>query len=228
MVGVRHGRGFCATRVDHDQPAATRLHGAGLALEVRYRPHAAVAGQRVGADHQQQVGAHDVGQRHRQPVAKHQSAGQLLGHLVQGGGRKHVFAAQRPGQLAKVAHQADLVRRRVAHHHRGGIASVQGDHWRQPAFDLGKGLVPAGRHMHAVAFDQRCAQPIRVFVQVFQRHALGANVPGAEHVLRVAPDADDAALLHLDLQPATGFTQRADTVVGGVGHAGLGLLGSGR
>ena len=82
--------------------------------------------------------------------------------------------------------------------------------------------------MHTVAFDQWCTQPVGVFVQVFQRHALGADVTGAEHVLRIAPDAGNAALLHLDLQPATGFTQRADTVVGGVGHAGLGLLGSGR
>ena len=64
MVGVGHGGGFGAARVDHDQPAAARLHGTRLALEVGHGPHAAVAGQRVGADHQQQVGAHDVGQGH--------------------------------------------------------------------------------------------------------------------------------------------------------------------
>ena len=124
MMLVRHGGGLGAAWVDHDQPAATRLHGPGLAFEVRHGPHAAVAGQRVGADHEQQVGAHKVGQGHRQPVAEHQPAGKLLGHLVQGGGGKHVFAAQRPGQLAKVAHQADLVRRRVAHHGSRGVTPM--------------------------------------------------------------------------------------------------------
>ena len=158
-------------------------------------------------------------------MAEHQPAGELLGHLVQRAGRKHILGAQRSRQLAKVTQQADLVRRRVAHHGCRGVAPVQGHHCRQPALDLGKGFVPAGWHMHAVAFNQRCAQPVRVFVQVFQRHALGADVAGTEHVLRVAPDADDAALAGGDLQPATGFTQGADTVVGGVGHTGLGAPG---
>jgi len=48
---------------------------------------------------------------------------------------------------------------------------------RQPAFDLGKGLVPGRLDQAAVAPDQRRAQAVGVFVQVLQRRALGADAP---------------------------------------------------
>ena len=102
VVRIGHGSGFGAARVNHDELAATRLQRLGLAFEIGHRPHAAVAGQRVGAYHHQQVRAADVGQGGGEPVAKHQAAGQLLGHLVQRGRRKHVLSAQGAGQLAKV------------------------------------------------------------------------------------------------------------------------------
>jgi len=76
---------------------------------------------------------------------------------------------------------------------------------RQAALDFGICLVPAGLFKHAVALDQRRAQAVRVLVQVFQRHALGADVAGAEDVGLVGADTDDFALLNLDFQTATGF-----------------------
>ena len=109
MVRVGHGGSFGAARVDHHQFAAARLQGFGLAAKVGHGPHAAVAHQWVGTQHQQVVGAGNVGQGDRKPVPEHQAAGQLLGHLVQRGGGKHILGAQRTGQLAEVSEQADFV-----------------------------------------------------------------------------------------------------------------------
>ena len=218
MVGVSHRSRLGAPGVNHHQAAAPGLQGFGFAPEIGHSPHAAVAGQRVGANDQHQVGAGNVGQGHREPVTKHQAAGQLLGHLVQGGGRKHVFGTQRPRQFGEIREQPDLVGCRIAHHNARRVASVHSHQGRQATLNLGKGFIPGGLHMHAVALDQRRAQPVRVFVQVFQGHALGADVAGAEYIGLMPANAGDLTVAHLDLKPAAGLAQGADAVVGGLGH----------
>lgn len=84
VVGVGHVGGFGAARVHHHQLAAARLHGFGFALE--------------------------VGHGNAESVAKHQPAGELLGHLVQGRGREHIARAQRLGHAREVQQQPHLVR----------------------------------------------------------------------------------------------------------------------
>ena len=91
-------------------------------------------------------------------------------------------------------------------------------HGGQAARDFCVRLVPSGLLEDTVAFDQWRAQPVRVFMQVFQRHAFGADVASTEHVGVVAANADDLAVAHLDLQTAAGLAQGADAVVGGVGR----------
>jgi hypothetical protein len=56
------------------------------------------------------------------------------------------------------------------------------------------------------------AQTIRVFVQVLQRHGLGADVAARERVGIVALDRDDPAALHLEGQAADGLAQVAHAV----------------
>ena len=215
---IGHRGGFGAARVDDDELATTRLHGLGLAFEIGHSPHAAVAGQWVGANHQQQFGARNVGQGDGEPVAKHQTAGELFGHLVQGRSGEYVLGAQGTRQLAKVAEQPDLVCRWIAHHHGAGVFSVGRQQGWQAALNFGKGFFPRSLYKSAIALDQRGAQAVRVFVQIFQGDALGAEVACAEHVLRVAFDAADLAALHFDFQPAAGLAQGADTVVNGLKH----------
>ena len=73
--------------------------------------------------------------------------------------------------------------------------------------------------MHAIALDQRCAQAVGVFVQVFQRHRFGADVAMAQHIGFMPTNADDGIALNLDFQTTAGLAQRANTVVrGGIGH----------
>ncbi|OIQ65403.1 hypothetical protein GALL_530380 [mine drainage metagenome] len=126
VVSIGHGSSLGAPRVNHHQAATARLQGAGFALEVRHRPHTAIAGQRVGTKHNQQLAAGDVGQRHRHPVAKHQPARELFGHLVQAGGGKHVACTQSAHQLGEIAHQTVFVGDGVAHGHRHGMAAMRG------------------------------------------------------------------------------------------------------
>ena len=215
---VGHGSGLGAARVNHDEFAAARLHGFGLAAKVGHGPHAAVAGQRVGANDDEQIAARNVGHRDGQPGAKHQAAGELLGDLVHAGRRKNGLGAQAARQLGEVGEQADFVGRRVAGDQAYGVAPVGGDQRRQAAFNFCKGLIPAHGHVHAIALDHGAAQAVRVFVQVFERHRLGADVAGAKHVGLVAANADDFLVLDLDLQAAAGLAQRANSVVGGGGH----------
>jgi hypothetical protein len=151
-------------------------------------------------------------------VAKHQTTGELLGHLVQGGGRKYIPGAQGASQLAKVREQPDLVCCRIARHHGAGMSPVHCEQWRQTTFDLSKGFFPTGFYKCTIAFDQRRTQPVRVFMQVFQGDALGANIASAEHVLCMALDAGDLATLHFDFQATAGFAQGTDAVVNSLNH----------
>jgi hypothetical protein len=217
VMRIGHRGGFGAPRIHHHQLAAAPAQGLGLAAEVRHRPQAAVAGHGVGAKHQQQVAALDVGHGHAQPAAEHQPAGQLLGHLVQRGRRIHVLRAERLRELREVQQQRHLVRRGVADHRGHRVAPVALDQGRQAALDLGEGLVPGRLDEAAVALDARRAQPIRVFVQFLQRHRLGAQVAGAERVALGAADREHLAAVVLDLEAAAGFAQRADAV-GGLVH----------
>ena len=73
--------------------------------------------------------------------------------------------------------------------------------------------------MHAIAFDQRGAQAVGVFVQVFQRHRFGANVATAQDIGFMPSYADDLCTLYFDFQTTAGLAQWANTVVrGGIGH----------
>jgi hypothetical protein len=67
------------------------------------------------------------------------------------------------------------------------------------------------------------AQAVRVFVQVLQCIALGADVAGAEDIVLCAANADDLLAAGLHLEPAAGLAQRADAVRGsGFGHGSSG------
>ena len=79
--------------------------------------------------------------------------------------------------------------------------------------DFGKRFFPTRFYKFAIAFDQRHAQTVRVFMQVFERHAFGADIAVAKHILRCAADADHLFALGANFQAATGLAQRANAVM---------------
>ena len=103
-----------AARVDHDDAPAALPDRAQAAAHVGRGQQAAVRGQRVGAQHQQVIGAVHVGDRDAERRSEHQPGGDVLGHLVDGGGREDVACAERLQQHAAVEERIEVVRVRVA------------------------------------------------------------------------------------------------------------------
>ena len=70
-----------------------------------------------------------------------------------------------------------------------------GNDGQQAALHFSKGLFPSGFNELTIALDQRLAQPVRIFMQVFQRHAFGADEPMAEHIVVCPTNAQDLIAL---------------------------------
>ena len=132
-VGARAGSGRCQSAraavsvrrgsID-DQPAAAGLHRLQPPLDAGRGHQAAVRGQRVRAQHQEVVGAVDVGHRHQELVAEHGERGEHVGELVHRRRRVAAAAAQRAVQHLGLQQRAVVVHVRVAQVDGDGVAAV--------------------------------------------------------------------------------------------------------
>jgi hypothetical protein len=225
QIGVRAGpdehvlvgqvRGPGAAGIDHDQPAAPAAQRPEPAREVGGGAEGAVGLQRVGAQHQQEVGAVQVGHRDGERMAEHQPAGHVLGHLVGGAGGEDVAGAQRPDQGRAVQRARHRVRARVAQVDAGRLAAVPLHDLVEPSLDGGERLLPADLPPQVALPDQRPAQAVGVLVQLAEARALGADEALAERVVPVAPHARHVpAVVDGQRQAADGFAQGAGPVDG--------------
>src|ERR1044071_387510 len=89
------------------------------------------------------------------------------------------------------------------------------DDRRQAALDLRERFIPGGFNKPAIAFDQRLAQTVRIFMQVLECNTFGAKIPSAEDVCRVSANAFYPPLSHGDFQTAASLTERANPMVDG-------------
>ena len=171
---------------------------------------------RVGAHHDQQVGALDVGHREGPPAAVHQVRRKVLRPLVDRAGRVAERDAGHAEQHAGVAAKGEGVRQRVA-----GVAghradAVLLDDGSEQFGAAAEGRVPADFPPLPVDLDHRAPDAVGVLVQGAERRALRADVPSTPGVVAVAADAGDPSALDLDLQSAHGFTQRTGIEVSAV------------
>ena len=153
MVGVVGGLG--AAGVDDHDLAAASAQRRGASGVVGHAPHRAVRDVRIGADHDEQVAAVDVGHRHAEHVAEEPSDGELLGHLVERCGGEDVRRPEGRGEVEHVQHHPGAMHRRVADEQpgrRGAVVVANGD---QPAFDLVERLVEGDLDELAVALHER-------------------------------------------------------------------------
>ena len=90
----------------------------------RHREEAAVRRHRVGAEHEQVVGAIDVRDRHAERRAEHQPGGDLLGELIERAGRIAVARAERRQQRLHGEGELGVVRHRIAEVDRQAVGSV--------------------------------------------------------------------------------------------------------
>jgi hypothetical protein len=86
-----------------------------------------------------------------------------------------------------------------------------------PRCDLAEGLLPTDLLPFVADSPQRPTQPIRILVNVPQRHRLGTDVTAAERVFAVAADGHDPLALHLDAQTARRLAQGAGREAYGTG-----------
>jgi hypothetical protein len=219
-VGEFGGTG--AAGVDDGQGAAARLEGLELAGEVGGGAQAAVGFEGVGADQQQVVGAVEVGHGDRVGVAVEQAAGDVLGHLVEGGRGEEAAGAEAREQHGRVEGAGHGVHVRVAEDGSDGVRPVPLDDRPQSGRDGVEGLSPGGLAQFAVLAHERRPQPVGVAVGRPERGALRADEPLAEHVVAVPARARHPGPLDGEREPARRLAEGTDAQscsgVGGGGH----------
>ncbi len=212
-MAVGQPRGLGAARVDHHQGAAAPAQLGQPPLDARRGHQAAVGGHRVGAQHQQEVGAVDVGHRQQQLMAEHLERRQVVRQLVDRGGRVAVAGAQRAQQRRAVEQHPEVVHVGIAQIDRQGVASVAPANGAQPRGGLVERLAPADLGPPRAPAAQRPAQPVGVVLDVLQGDRLGTDVAAAERIVPVAADGHDPLAGELDLDAADRLAQVAGAVV---------------
>ena len=210
-------RGLGAARIDHHQFAARgqRLEPLG---DVRRGHQAAVGNHRIGAEHQEIIGAIDIGNRQQELVPVHRGVDELVRPLVDRRRAEQIRRAQCLEQCRQVGDVAEMVHVGIAQVHRDRACAVRLLHGGEFLAGQRESLVPADRLPLRAGTAHRLGQPVRVRFQVEHGIALGADMATAERIGRIAPDRGQLAVLELQVQPADGFTQGAGAIAGNAGH----------
>ncbi|EAU66865.1 conserved hypothetical protein [Stigmatella aurantiaca DW4/3-1] len=208
-VLVRDVRRLRPARIHHHHLPPTLLNGPEPCPHVWHRHQAAIGGQRVGAQHEQVLGVIQVRNGDEQLVAKHQVRGQVVRQLIHGGGAVLVARTQGAQEARHEEQHPHVVRARVAQVRGHRLPAVCPLRLVEPSRHLVQRLLPRDLLPSARGALHRVAQPVRVLVQVLERHRLGADVSPAERILGVPADGGDAASFHFDANPTHGLTKVA-------------------
>jgi hypothetical protein len=82
----------------------------------------------------------------------------------------------------------------------------------ETSFNFRESFIPGSFNKLSVAFDEREAQTIRIFVQVFKSRAFGADKSLTENIRLMPANAFDLAVGKAKLKAAAGFAERTDAV----------------
>jgi hypothetical protein len=191
VVLVGDLRGLGAARVQDDHPPAARLELAHALGEVGHRHQAAV----------------------EELVAEDEVRDELVGELVDRGGRVAVLRAEGLEHRGAVRHRPQAVGVGVAEVDAQRVVAVLVDDARQVVGDqvvrlVPADLLPAGVGSLADA-AHRAPQPVRVGVHVGDRDALRADVAARQGIGRVAAHPDDLAALDGQLEATDRLAQVA-------------------
>ncbi len=209
LVGLL--RGLRPPRVDDDDLAAASPQRLEPAREVGCGHQRAVRRVRVRAEHQEIVGAVDVGDRDRERAAEHQPGRHLLRHLVDRARGVDVLRARGLQQHAVVREAGKVVRARVAEIDRQRVGTVPLTDRGESRVDRLERLVPRDLVERVAAAHQRLTDPIRIGFELLQRRALRAQETVTEDVVAIAAHERDRAPVEMELEPARRLTQMAGT-----------------
>jgi hypothetical protein len=189
--------------------AAARADGVEASEQIGRGEQAALRSVRVGAHHDEIVGAVEVGDRERPHPAEQERRRHVLRPLVDCARRVEPLDARHRCERGDIARQREVVR--------GGIADVGGqgglpmplEHAAQQALHFCERLVPAHFAERLAVSDQRRAQTIGIVVDLAERGALGTDVALTPHIVLVRADLGDPVALDRDLESAHRLAQRA-------------------
>ena len=218
----------CPSRIHHHHLAAALTDRLETSWPVGCGGQAPVGLIRVGPEHEEIGGAVDIRNRDQIGVSEHETRRDVLRHLVDGGcaedalGPEHL---EKDPRVEDARHRMDVGIPQIDAH---GIVPMLGDDGQKVGFDQSECLVPRRRLMPVAPLDQRNAYPVRVFVDLAQCRALGADEPVAENVVAVSPDPDDLLIRVGDLETAGRFTEWASPEVDRIGHLAATITSSAR
>ena len=216
-VPVGHGGGLGPARVHHHETPSPRPQRGEPVGDPGGGHQAAVRGDGVGPQHEQEAGPVDVGHREEELVPEHLERREHLRQLVHRGGREAGATSQRPGEERDAQDGPVAVHGGVAHVHAHRVAPVPALEVGDPVGRLGERVVPGDRFPAVPHPPHRLADPQGVAHHVGDGGRLGADVAAAERVVPVTPDAGDAAALELHGDAAGRLAQHAG-VEADLGH----------
>ncbi len=208
-VLVRLGRRLGAAGIHHHQLAAALPQLVQPARDSARRHQAAVRGARIGAEHEEEAGPVDVGHRQEELVAEHLQGREHVRELVDRGGGESGARSQRAGEERDAEHRRVGVDAGVPQVERHRAPAVLPLHRRQPLAGLVESRVPGDGAPPLAFAPLGLPDAVGIALHVGDRRRLGADVPAAERVVRVATDALHRGAVHLDGETAHGFAQHA-------------------
>ena len=146
-------------RVDDDHAPATLDDVAKIVTDLGIGQGRSVGHQRVRAEHEQEVGVHDVGQREDGGRAVEEPVGDLPSRLVLRPGGVVVARADGVHESLGPGAMGRAEGARVADVHRHRVRAVDVDDPLQPLGDLVESLLPADRRPLVASAAARCGDP---------------------------------------------------------------------
>src|SRR6267378_1700501 len=206
---VRRRGGLGAARVDHHQLAAAFAQVVEPARDATRRHQAAVRSQRIRAQHQEETGPIDVGDRQQHLMAEHLQGGKHVRQLVDRGGRKARPRSQRPVEERRRQERGVGVHSGVAQVHPDGAPAVLALHFGETRPCLVERRLPGDRLPPAAFAPLRRADAVWIVLHVDDGGRLRADVSPAEGIIGVAADATCGIALDFDREAAHRLAEHA-------------------
>ncbi len=211
LVGPVRGPG--AARVDDHRSPAPLPDLVDLPEHVGAREQAALRRLGVRTEHEEVVGALEVGCGDVPHPPVHERARDVLRPLVDRAGRVDHREAREPDQQADVPAEREVVDGRVADVGGHRLDAVPLADAEQELLAPGERVVPRDLAPLVALADHRLADAVGVLVEVAEGRALGAQEALAPDVVAVGTDEGHALVLDVELEAAHGLAERAGPVV---------------
>src|SRR5210317_1795300 len=145
--------------------------------------------------------------RYQELMTIHRMAGHMVRQLVDRGCRKPVAGSEVTKKVIAVGHDAPVVDTGISHVDADGVVAVALRDRGKTANSGIKRFVPFALAPVSAIAEHWFAQPIRVFMNVFERNGLGAHMSVAQRVVFVAADVQNGVVFNLDFESADCLAQ---------------------